>query len=93
MRLSLLLSLACCALAATTPIEKRQDITSLSNGDASILDLALYLEHLEYALYNGGCDSFTDADYTAAGFPSGFRTQVCLTAEVFHRFAEESFLC
>lgn len=50
-------------------IEKR----ALSENDTNTLQLALYLEHLEYALYSGGFNAFTDAQYEADGFPPGFR--------------------
>ncbi|KAM0806443.1 ferritin-like domain-containing protein, partial [Usnea florida] len=48
--------------------------------DESVLNLALYLEHLEFALYSGGYENFTDAQYTAAGFPPGFRENVGVIA-------------
>lgn len=72
-----LASLAALALAA--PTEKRQ--TSLSTDDINTLQLAHYLENLEYALYSGGCSNFTDAQFTAAGFPAGFQPNVCVIAD------------
>ncbi|GAB7357248.1 hypothetical protein MBLNU459_g8227t1 [Dothideomycetes sp. NU459] len=59
-----------------SPISKR----ALSQDDVSVLQLAHYLELLEYALYSGGCNDFTDAQYSAAGFPTGFRENVCVIA-------------
>ena len=59
-------------------IEKR----ALSDNDTSVLQLALFLEHLEFALYTGGFEAFTDGEYTAAGFPAGFRDNVGLIAQV-----------
>ncbi|KAK4544503.1 hypothetical protein LTR36_004075 [Oleoguttula mirabilis] len=64
--------LATAAFAA--PFQKR----ALSSNDQSVLDLALYLEHLEFALYYGGCNNFTDSAYTTAGFPNGFRENICV---------------
>lgn len=80
--------LATAAFAA--PLQKR----AFSSNDQSVLDLALYLEHLEFALYTGGCNNFTDDDYTAAGFPSGFRENVCVIAshEAAHAAAISSIL-
>ena len=65
------------AQAAPAPIEKR----ALSANDTAVVQLALYLEHLEHTLYTGGYEDFTDAQYTAAGFPAGFRAGVGLTAQ------------
>lgn len=65
-------------LALTAPLEKR----ALSTTDVSVLQLALFLEHLELNLYSGGCKNFTDAQYMAQGFPPGFRENVCVIAEV-----------
>lgn len=71
-------------LAIAHPVEKRQNalppIDSMT--DELVAQLALYLEHLELSLYTGGCDNFTDAEYTAAGFPPGFRENVCVIAQV-----------
>ena len=66
------------ALAIAAPTEKRQ--ASLSTDDINTLQLAHYLENLEYALYSGGCGNFTDADFQAAGFPAGFQQNVCVIA-------------
>lgn len=66
------------------PVEKRANtlppVDSVT--DESVLQLALYLEHLELALYTGGYVNFTDAEYTAAGFPAGFRENVGVIASV-----------
>ena len=66
------------------PVEKRANALPpvVSATDESVLQLALYLEHLELALYTGGFENFTDAEYTAAGFPAGFRENVGVIASV-----------
>lgn len=64
--------------AAPAPLQKR----ALSASDTSVLQLALFLEHLELNLYTGGYVNFTDAQYTAAGFPAGFRDNVGVIASV-----------
>lgn len=70
-----LLPLVC---AAPAPLQKR----ALSASDTSVLQLALFLEHLELNLYTGGYLNFTDAQYIAAGFPAGFRANVGVIASV-----------
>ena len=66
------------------PVEKRANTLPPvdSATDESVLQLALYLEHLELALYTGGFENFTDAEYTAAGFPPGFHENVGVIASV-----------
>lgn len=78
------LAFALIPLAFSHPLEKRQNALPPVNStiDASVLQLALYLEHLELNLYTGGFVNFTDADYTAAGFPPGFRENVGVIADV-----------
>ncbi|KAL9129978.1 MAG: hypothetical protein Q9217_001736 [Psora testacea] len=49
--------------------------------DESVLQLALYLEHLEGALYTGGYENFTDQQYNEEGFPPGFRENVGVIAQ------------
>lgn len=68
--------------AVALPLEKRANTLPPVNSatDESVLNLALYLEHLEFALYTGGYENFTDAQYTAAGFPPGFRENVGVIA-------------
>lgn len=70
------------ALTAAHPIENRGTIETraLSDNDTAVLSLALYLEHLEYALYSGAYETFSDADFTAAGFPAGFHDNVGVIA-------------
>lgn len=70
------------ASAVAAPVEKRANTLPPvdSATDESVLQLALYLEHLELALYTGGYENFTDAEYTAAGFPVGFRENVGVIA-------------
>ena len=75
---SLALGLLPLISAAPAPIQKR----ALSASDTSVLQLALFLEHLELNLYTGGYLNFTDAEYTAAGFPAGFRDNVGVIASV-----------
>ncbi len=75
------------ALVASTlahPVEKRANALPPVNSatDELVLQLALYLEHLELSLYTGGYVNFTDAQYTAAGFPPGFRENVGVIAQV-----------
>ena len=72
------------ASAVALPLEKRANTLPPVNSatDGSVLKLALYLEHLEFALYTGGYENFTDAQYTAAGFPPGFRENVGVIASV-----------
>ena len=60
---------------------KRAATSTLSANDESVLNLAIYLEHLEYALYSSAYNDFTDAQYLAAGLPSGFRDNVGVIAE------------
>lgn len=72
------------ASVLAAPVEKRANTLPPvdSATDESVLQLALYLEHLELALYTGGYENFTDAEYTAAGFPAGFRENVGVIASV-----------
>ncbi|KAL9083103.1 MAG: hypothetical protein Q9159_005977 [Coniocarpon cinnabarinum] len=83
---TLALAAVAAPLAIAAPTSKRQQM-ALSNDDVMVLQLAHYLENLEYALYTGGCNDFTDADYQAAGFPAGFQENVCVIAshEATHR--------
>ena len=72
-------ALGLASLASAHPtIQKR----ALSTNDTNTLQLALFLEQLELHLYSGGCDNFTDDQYTAQGFPTGFRENVCVIAQV-----------
>ena len=83
MRFSALSFAALLPLAFTHPVDKRANTLPPvdSATDESVLQLALYLEHLETVLYTGGYESFTDAEYTAAGFPPGFRENVGVIAQ------------
>lgn len=71
-------------LALSHPLEKRQNALPPVNSpvDESVLQLALYLEYLEFNLYTGGFENFTDAQYQAQGFPPGFRENVGVIAQV-----------
>lgn len=75
---------------SASPITKR----ALSDNDINTLQLAHYLELLELNLYTGGCNNFTDDQYTATGFPAGFRENVCVIAshEAIHATALASIL-
>ncbi|KAI9845161.1 MAG: hypothetical protein M1837_005046 [Sclerophora amabilis] len=64
-------------LVAAVPLERR----ALSDADSSTLQLALYLEHLEFALYSGGFNAFDEATYQGDGFPAGFRDNVNVIAQ------------
>jgi len=67
-------------LAHPVGLENRQAPGPLSAADESVLQLALFLEHLEYNLYTGGYEAFTEAEYEAAGFEAGFRDNVAVIA-------------
>jgi len=54
---------------------------TLSQSDMNIVELALFLEHLEYNLYTGGFENFTEEQYEQFGFPAGFRDGVGVTAQ------------
>jgi hypothetical protein len=71
------LSLAPSLISSHPVLDKR----SLSESDISVLSLALYLEHLEYALYPGGYEAFTAAQYEADGLSSAFRDNVLVIAQ------------
>ena len=75
------------ALAAAHPLEPRHDSPNglppvVSQQNVNVLDLALYLEHLEQSLYTGGYTNFTEEQYQAEGFPAGFRDNVAVIADV-----------
>lgn len=72
------------SLSLAHPVEKRaNELPPVASAtDESVLQLALYLEHLEYALYSGGYEKFSEAQYVAEGFPAGFRDNVGLIAQV-----------
>lgn len=69
-----ILSLAAVLLPLTSalPLKSRQ---APSAADVSVAQLAVFLEHLEFNLYTGGYDNFTDAQYLAQGFPRGVQRQ------------------
>lgn len=81
---TLVLAAGFAPLALTHPLDKRQNAlpTAKSSADEMVLQLANYLENLEHELYTEGCERFTDAEYTAAGFPPGFRENVGVIAQV-----------
>ncbi|KAI4241481.1 MAG: hypothetical protein LQ352_007439 [Teloschistes flavicans] len=68
-------------LCLSHPVKRDALPTINSITDESVAQLAVYLEHLEFSLYTGGFENFTDAEYTAQGFPPGFRENVGVIAE------------
>ena len=84
MRFSTIAAVGLVPVALAHPLDKRANMLPPvdSATDESVLQLALYLEHLETALYTGGYENFTDAQYTAEGFPAGFRENVGVIAQV-----------
>lgn len=81
MRLSSFLLLALALAPSLISSHPVLDKRSLSESDISVLSLALYLEHLEYALYSGGYEAFTAAQYEADGLSSAFRDNVLVIAQ------------
>lgn len=84
-------STACLAIVGLLPLISSAPLPPpgllpLSTNDKSVLQLALFLEKLEYNLYTGGYEAFSDAQYTAAGFPPGFRENVAVIAQVPSQF-------
>ena len=71
------LLLALTVLTVAAPLQK----PALSTADISILQLAQYLENLEFALYTAGCNNFSVTEYNAEGFDNAFHAGVCLTAQ------------
>lgn len=68
------------SVVAGAPLDKRQS-GALSASDISVLQLALFLEHLEVSLYSGGYLNFTEAQYEEQGFPAPNRINVGVIAE------------
>ena len=58
------------SLVLATPILKRVSTPKVDDG--IILNYALTLEYLERAFYRGALEKFSEADFTAAGFPAPF---------------------
>ena len=54
----------------------------LSTNDLNVLNLALFLENLEFNLYSGGYNNYSEEQYAADGFPIGFRANVAVIADV-----------
>ena len=75
--ISTIAGLAAVPLSLAAPVVEKR---ALSDNDTMVVKLALYLEHLELALYTGGFTNFTDAQYSAQGFPPGFRENVGVIA-------------
>lgn len=55
--------------------------SGLSPSDVAVVELALFLEHLEYNLYTGGYENFADNQYTQYGFPKGLRDAIGIIAQ------------
>ena len=55
--------------------------------DIQVLQLGLYLEHVEYNFFNGGWEKFSDADFASAGFSSDFRANIKTIADVSSSFS------
>ena len=79
MKSSAIVTISLLAFALAHPLEKRG---GLSANDTNTLQLALYLEHLEFVLYSSGYANFSEAQYESAGFPLGFRDNVNVIAQV-----------
>lgn len=77
---SMLAAAAAAQIAVASPIEKRQ--MALSANDIAVVQLAHFLENLEYNLYTGGFEKFSEAQYEAAGFPQNFSRSVQLISSV-----------
>lgn len=74
------LALSCASASPIALAEKRQASGALSANDVAVLQLALYLEHLETSLYSGGYANFTEAQYEADGLPFPNRQNINVTA-------------
>lgn len=71
MKASFIATAALASTAIAAPTVKRQAVT-----DATILNYALTLEHLENNFYKQGLAKFSDAQFQAAGFPSDTRKSI-----------------
>ena len=76
------------SVSAAPTLQKR----GLSTNDINTLQLALYLEHLEFALYSGGFNAFNESTYEANGFPTGYRDNIGVIAGVCILTICQSFL-
>jgi hypothetical protein len=56
------------SLASAAPLVARQD----TNIDATVLQFALTLEHLENKFYNGALEKFSEKDFNDAGYSSDY---------------------
>jgi len=67
------------------PLLKRQQVVlpagPLPLTETDTLNLALYLEHIEYTLYTQGYNNYSLAQYEAAGLTETFRNRVLEVAE------------
>ncbi|KAG9254835.1 Ferritin/ribonucleotide reductase [Emericellopsis atlantica] len=66
------LGLAATTLVAAVPVTKR----AAAIDDATILNYALTLEHLENTFYREGLNQFSEQDFADAGFDSAFFTNI-----------------
>ncbi|MCJ1356143.1 MAG: hypothetical protein MMC33_006137 [Icmadophila ericetorum] len=80
MQFSLVLTTSLCLLPflSAAPLSTRAEGLDL---DIQVLQLGLYLEHLEFNFFTLGYQNFTDSDYTKAGFASGFRDTIKVIAD------------
>ena len=77
---NMLAAAAAAQVAVASPIEKRQQ--ALSANDIFVVQLAHFLENLEFNLYTGGFKAFSEEQYQAAGFPRNFSRSVQLISSV-----------
>ena len=73
----LLLIFLLAAFACAAPTVQRE----LSDANVRTLRLVNHLENLEYALFIGACNSYSDSDFTNAGFRDTFRSDICAAAQ------------
>lgn len=77
---NMLAAAAAAQVAVASPIEKRQ--MALSANDIFVVQLAHFLENLEFNLYTGGFKAFSEEQFQAAGFPRNFSRSVQLISSV-----------
>ena len=70
-------SILLASLATAVPLQKR----ALSSEDISFLHLVQHLGYIESHFFSTTCDTFSDNDPSATGFPAGLQAALCLIAE------------